>query len=197
MSRMNHSTEPHSDWTAALPGVVREVEDFLAGSGWDQPPQLFALVPTADLLAAEPGLARSLPEGDGLTPVAQDPIGDSGSIDLASALEQICWPDAVTGCAFTQDIVVLPPAAEAELDEAVGEVSATGDSPEVDQMALRFAHNHPERREARLVVGVLRSGGYICLMRLRGVDDQPDQLVEHPDLAPNMVTALLRTLQDG
>lgn len=194
MSRMNHSTEPHPDWTAALPGVVREVEDFLAGSGWDQPPHLFALVPTADLLAAEPGLADSLPAGGGLTPVAQDPIENP---DVASALEQICWPEAVTGCAFTQDIVVLPPAAEAELDEAVGEVSAPGDSPEADQMALRFAHNHPERRDARLVVGVLRSGGYICLMRLRGVDDQPDQLVEHPDLAPNMVTALLRTLRDG
>jgi hypothetical protein len=193
MSRMNHSTEPHADWTAALPGVVREVEDFLAGSGWDQPPQLFALVPTADLLAAEPGLAGSLPAGDGLTPVAQDPIGGA---DVASALEQICWPDAVTGCAFTQDIVVLPPAAEAELDEAVEAVPASVDSAEADQMALRFAHNHPERREARLVVGVLRSGGYCCLMRLRGVEDEPDQLVEHPDLAPNMVTALLRTLDN-
>lgn len=192
MSRMNHSTEPTSDWTAALPGAVREVEDFLAGSGWDQPPQLFALVPTAELLAAEPGLAGSLPEGDGLTPVAQDPIDDP---DLSTALQRICWPDSVTGCAFTQDIVVLPPDAEAELDAAVDAVPASNESVEADQLALRFAHNHPRRREARLVVGVLRSGGYCCLMRLRGVDDEPDQLVEHPDLAPNMVTALMRTLQ--
>jgi hypothetical protein len=192
MSRMNHSTEPQSDWSSALPGVVREVEDFLAGSGWNQPPQLFALVPTADLLAAEPALAGSLSEDTGLTPVAQDPIDDP---DVAGALEQICWPDGVSGCAFTQDIVVLPPAAEAELDATVASTGEAAAAEELDQVALRFAHNHPERRDARLVVGVLRSGGYICLMRLRGVDDEPDQLVEHPDLAPNMVTALMRTLE--
>jgi hypothetical protein len=192
MSAMNHSTEPQSDWTGALPGVVREVEDFLAGAGWDQPPQLFALVPTAELLAAEPGLAGSLSEESGLTPVAQDPID---SPDVAAALEEICWPEGVTGCAFTQDIVVLPPAAEAELDSVVGPAADPEENPELDQIALRFAHNHPDRRDARLVVGVLRSGGYCCLLRLRGEDDQPDQLVEHPDLAPNMVNALMRTLE--
>jgi hypothetical protein len=191
---MNHSTEPHSDWTAALPGVVREVEDFLAASGWDQPAQLFALVPTADLIAAEPGLAGSLAEGDGLTPVAQEPIDGS---DVASVLDEICWPDEVSGCALTQDIVVLPPDAEAALDEAISS-SGPPDSaggPELDQVALRFARSHPDRRDARLVVGVLRTGGYCCLLRLRGLEDQPDELVEHPDLAPNMVTALLRTLE--
>lgn len=199
MSTMNHSTEPHSDWTAALPGVVREVEDFLAASGWDQPAQLFALVPTADLIAAEPGLAGSLAEGHGLTPVAQEPIDGT---DVAAVLDEICWPDEVSGCVLTQDIVVLPPDAEAALDEAISsseEASGShvpADGPEIDQVALRFAHSHPDRRDARLVVGVLRSGGYICLLRLRGVADEPDELVEHPDLAPNMVTALLSTL-DG
>ncbi|MDQ2706684.1 MAG: PPA1309 family protein [Actinomycetota bacterium] len=188
---MNHSTEQPSDWSSTLPGVVREVEDFLAGFGWDQPPQLFALVPTADLLAAEPGLASSLPEGGGLTPVAQDPLDDT---DVAAALEEICWPDGVSGCAFTQDIVVLPPAAEAELDDAVAAADARPEA-ELDQVAVRFAHSHPYRREARLVVGVLRSGGYCCLLRVRGVADQPDEFVEHPDLAPNMVTALMRTLE--
>jgi hypothetical protein len=193
MSAMNHSTEPHSDWTAALPGVVREVEDFLAASGWDQPAQLFALVPTADLIAAEPGLAGSLAEGHGLTPVAQEPIDGT---DVASVLDEICWPQEVSGCALTQDIVVLPPDAEADLDEVISSSAPpdSADGPELDQVALRFAHSHPDRRDARLVVGVLRSGGYCCLLRLRGVDDQPDELVEHPDLAPNMVTALLHTL---
>lgn len=193
MSAMNHSTEPQFDWTAALPGVVREVEDFLAASGWDQPAQLFALVPTAELIAAEPGLAGSLAEGHGLTPVAQEPIDGT---DVASVLDEICWPDEVSGCALTQDIVVLPPDAEADLDEVISS-SVPADSPEgseLDQVALRFAHSHPDRRDARLVVGVLRTGGYCCLLRLRGLPDQPDELVEHPDLAPNMVTALLRTL---
>lgn len=194
MSGMNHSTEPHSDWTAALPGVVREVEDFLAASGWDQPAQLFALVPTADLIAAEPGLAGSLSESIGLTPVAQEPIDGT---DVASVLDEICWPEEVSGCALTQDIVVLPPDAEAALDEAIASSAPpeTTPGPELDQVALRFAHSHPDRRDARLVVGVLRTGGYCCLLRLRGTDDQPDEIVEHPDLAPNMVTALLRTLE--
>ncbi|HEY9415173.1 MAG TPA: PPA1309 family protein [Pseudonocardia sp.] len=193
---MNHSTEPHSDWTAALPGVVREVEDFLAASGWDQPAQLFALVPTADLIAAEPALAGSLAQGHGLTPVAQEPIDGT---DVAAVLDEICWPPEVTGCALTQDILVLPPEAEEALDEVISS-SAPPDAdveqagPELDQVALRFAHSHPDRRDARLVVGVLRTGGYCCLLRLRGLDDEPDELVEHPDLAPNMVTALLRTL---
>ena len=190
---MNHSTEPHSDWTAALPGVVREVEDFLAAAGWDQPAQLFALVATADLIAAEPGLEGSLAEGHGLTPVAQEPIDET---DVASVLDEICWPDEVSGCVLTQDIVVLPPDAEAALDEVIAS-SAPPEAPpgpELDQVALRFAHSHPDRRDARLVVGVLRTGGYCCLMRLRGTDEQPDELVEHPDLAPNMVTALLSTL---
>ncbi len=195
---MNHSTEPppsaQPDLTSALPVAVREVEDFLAEAGWDQPPKLFALVPTAELLAAEPGLAGSLAVGQGLTPVAQDPIG---AADLATTLDGICWPDGVSGCALAQDIVVLPPAAEAELDRAVQGAGPTAeDSPgELDQVAVRFAHSHPDRRDARLVVGVLRTGGYCCLLRLRGADDEPDELVEHPDLAPNMVNALLRTLE--
>lgn len=203
MSRMSLSSEPPEapgagvegpDWSTALPGAVREVEDFLAESGWEQPPQLFALVPTADLLAAEPALAEALAEGDGLTPIAQDPVDDG---DLAEALERIFWPDGVSGCALAQDIVVLPPGAEAELDQAIAASGAAQEAsaPELDQVAIRFAHSHPDRRDARLVVGVLRSGGHCCLMRIRGVDDEPDELVEHPDLAPNMVSALLRTLE--
>ena len=40
-----------------LSAVVREVEDFVSTAGWDQPPQLFALVPTAELVQAQPELA--------------------------------------------------------------------------------------------------------------------------------------------
>jgi hypothetical protein len=58
------------------------------------------------------------------------------------------------------------------------------------------AQQHPQRREARLVVAVLRAGGHSCLLRVRGVNGGPDELVEHADLAPNMVNALRRTLED-
>ena len=199
---MNHSTEPSTGLSSALPAAVREVEDFIAEAGWDQPPRLFALVSTAELLAAEPGLTGSLAEGSGLTPVAQDPIGTS---DLAATLDAICWPAGVNGCALAQDIVVLPPGAEAELDRVIGgsgvgttglEDEASKADAELDRVAVRFAQNHPDRRVARLVVGVLRSGEQCCLLRVRGVGDEPDELVEHPDLAPNMVNALRCTLEN-
>ena len=50
-----------------------EVESHVAAEGWDQAPRLFALVPTADLVAREPGLADQL-AGDpaSMTPVEQD-----------------------------------------------------------------------------------------------------------------------------
>jgi hypothetical protein len=192
MSAMNATEHSAADWSSALPTAAREVEDFLSESGWDQPPQLFALVPTAQLLQAEPGLAARLAVAEGLTPVAQDPLTDA---DVAEKLAEICWPDGVTGCALAQEIVVLPPAAEAELDQAVA--GASGSPDDLDRVAVRVAQRHPDRRDARLVVAVLRAGGHCCLLRVRGTGDQPDELVEHPDLAPNMVNALLRTLDVG
>jgi hypothetical protein len=158
--------------------VAREVEDFVSSGGWDQSPQLFALVPTADLLARQPDLVGTLDEGAALTPVAQDAMPDA---DLAEALAAIMWPDAVRGCALAQEIVVLPPEAEATL-------------PDADPEAMRrAAAEHPERREARLVAAVLRDGSAACVLRLRGAD--ADELMESPDLAPNLVTALLATLR--
>src|SRR4051812_33960688 len=65
---------------AALFHVVGEVEEHVAEAGWDQPPHLFALVDTEELLRAEPQLARTmglvaaLPGG--LTPIAQEPLAD-------------------------------------------------------------------------------------------------------------------------
>jgi hypothetical protein len=160
-----------------LRAVAREVEDFVSTGGWDQAPQLFALVPTSDLLARQPELAESLDQSAAITPVAQDALPDE---DLAETLAGIVWPDVVHGCALAQEIVVLPPEAEAELpaDDA-GELR-------------RAAAEHPQRQEARLVVAVLRDGSAVCLLRLRGEDDE---LVESPDLAPNLTRALLATLQ--
>jgi hypothetical protein len=195
MTPAEHSaTEPAADWSTGLPTAAREVEEFLSEAGWDQPPLLFALVPTARLLEAEPALAERLPAGAGLTPVAQDPLDTP---DLAAMLEEIYWPPEVAGCALAQEIVVLPPGAEDELDRAVtGSVESGATEDDLTEVAVRVARGHPDRRDARLVVAVSRAGGHCCLLRLRGAGDEPDELVEHPDLAPNMVSALLRTL-DG
>jgi hypothetical protein len=171
-----------------LSAVAREVEDFVSSAGWEQPPQLFALVPTAELVEREPDLAGQVDHGALLTPVAQDALP---SEDLAEALAGIMWPDAVQGCALAQEIVVLPPEAESTLP--TGE--ATGDSATM----RRIAAEHPRRREARLVAAVLRDGTAACVLRLRGEGaedgDDADQIVEHPELAPNLTDALLATLR--
>jgi hypothetical protein len=168
----------------ALPTTAREVEEFVATAGWDQPPQLFALVATATLLASQPELADQLDGQVPLTPVAQDALPEG---ELDAALAGIEWPDSVAGCALAQEIVVLPPTAEADL----------GELPDDPAQARRAAAEHPQRREGRLVAAVLRDGFGACVLRLRAADtDQPcDELVEDPQLAPNLLRALLATLR--
>jgi hypothetical protein len=168
---------PASEPPVQLPAVAREVEDFVSSAGWDQPPQLFALVPTSELLAQQPELAGQLDPTSALTPIAQDSLPAD---DLADALAGIVWPDVVSGCALAQEIVVLPPGVEDELGD--------------DEAALRVAAEHPQRREARLVAAVLRNGTVACVLRLRGDAEHPEEIVEHPELAPNLTDALLETL---
>ncbi|MEU7526568.1 PPA1309 family protein [Saccharothrix sp. NPDC042600] len=169
--------------TVALPAVAREVEQFVSAAGWNQPPQLFALVPTTDLLAQQPELAGQLdPLSAPLTPIAQDALP---SDQLDQALAGIVWPEVVHGCALAQEIVVLPPEAEEALSEEELD----------DEAARRFAAEHPQRREARLVAAVLRDGSAACVLRLRGSVEVPEEVVEHPELAPNLTHALLETLK--
>jgi hypothetical protein len=150
---------------------------LVSSGGWDQAPQLFALVPTAELLAMQPDLAGQVDPDVPLVPVAQDALPDA---DLAEALSGIMWPEAVHGCALAQEILVLPPEAEAGL-------------PADGETMRRAAAEHPQRREARLVAAVLRGGATACVLRLRGAE--ADELVESPDLAPNLIRALLATLE--
>lgn len=175
--------------TSPVATVAREVEEFVAAAGWDQPAQLFALVPTEQLLAQEPDLAGQLdPQANPLTPVAQDELPEG---DLAETLGRIAWPEVVVGCAVAQEIIVLPPSAEESLEESGTDV----------ERLRQAAADHPDRTEARLVAAVLRDGPGACVMRLRGYtkpaeeDGVPiDEVVEHPDLAPNLLDALRATL---
>lgn len=83
---------PHPE----LAPLVRELEQHAAGSGWDRPAQLFALVPTADLIEREPGLAAVLENAGALTPIEQDDLPGEG---LEDALHQILWGPEVIGVA--------------------------------------------------------------------------------------------------
>lgn len=177
----SRARDPGDSLAEALPGAAREVEQFVAAAGWDQSPQLFALVPTRALLADQPQLAEQVDAASPLTPVAQEALPEG---ELDDALAGIEWPEAVAGCALAQEIVVLPPDAEQRL----------GGLPDDAQEARRVAADHPERREARLVAAVLREGVGACVIRLR-TEDGSGELLEHPDLAPNLLRALLATLE--
>jgi hypothetical protein len=169
--------------TELLQDTLVEIERHVARSGWDQAPQIFALASTADLLAREPDFAASLgftadelPAG-ALTPVEQDPLPDA---PLDESLAQIGWPPEVLGCALVQEVLVLPPEAEAAMP--------------ADTDALDWVAEHPQRREARLAVAVLRDGSRACAVRLRSEAPAEDELLVGADLAPQLADALLDTL---
>ncbi|PZS33491.1 MAG: hypothetical protein DLM58_07745 [Pseudonocardiales bacterium] len=162
-----------------LESVAAEIETHVGGSGWERPPVLFALVRAAQFALDEPDTAAKLGlvEGDALTPIEQEDLPE-GPLD--ETLARIAWPESVAGCALSQEIVMLPPAVEAELADVDAAASA--------------AANHPERREARLVVAVLRDGSSAAVLRVRDAGSDEQNLLTGPDLAPNLVAALLATL---
>ena len=163
----------------ALQDVVGEVEGHVAEAGWDQPPQLFALVDTEELLRAEPQLATTMGLVAGrpgeLTPVAQERLAD-GPLD--EALARIEFGEQVLGVVLAHEVLVLPPSVEAGLDELDPDVAAA----------------HPQAREVRMVVGVVRGGGTAAVLRLRAVADGEDERVTGQDLAPTLAEALKATL---
>lgn len=167
-----------------LQTAVREIEAHAAEAGWDEPARLYALVPTADLLAREPALAATmgvdaLSAAGSLTPVEQDqmPAGQT----LEQTLEHIMWPAEVFGCAAVVERLVLPPEAEAQV-------------PEEPTQAEEFAAAHPERQEVRIVAGATRDGSTYCALRLRSHDDD-SSVVESVDLVPGLLELLLGTLE--
>lgn len=164
---------------SALQAVIGEVESHVAEAGWDQPPQLFALVGTEDLLRAEPQLATTMgivPGRPGaLTPVAQEALAE-GPLD--ESLAQITFGEAVLGVVLAHEVLVLPPSVERRQGELDPETASA----------------HPEAREVRMVVGVVRDGTRAAVLRLRALGDGEDERVTGPDLAPALAEALLATL---
>lgn len=156
----------------ALRAAVSDVEKFVDGGGWDSPRQLFALVPTAELLAHEPGLlgqielepgATATPGLDGdaapqFTPVEQ---GEFPGDTIADALARIAWPDEIAGCILVLEIMV-----------------GSGD----------------DLAEGRMAVGVMRGRAKgACALRWRHAPDGP--VTYSPDLAPELVAALQTTFE--
>jgi hypothetical protein len=161
-----------------LAATAAEIEDHVGRSGWDRPPALFALVSAGQLATDEPHAAERLGLSDphALAPIEQEALPD-GPLD--ETLARIAWPDGVAGCALSQEIVLLPPSAEGDIDTGAPAETAAA---------------HPDRREARIVAAVLRDGSSAVVLRLRSTEvDATDDLLTGPDLAPNLVQALLDT----
>lgn len=169
----------------SLRQVVREVEAHVAASGWDQPARLYALVPTSELIEAEPSLAAALgldaaSAAGTLTPIEQEDVpGDGGLEELLAA---IMWPPQVHGCAAVVERLVLPPEAEAHV-------------PADSEALARFAAEHPGRHEVRMAAAVTRDGRAHCAVRLRAHDNDADVL-DSSDLVPTLVALLSDTLAD-
>jgi hypothetical protein len=165
----------------ALEAAVREVERHRAATGWDQGPALYALAITADLARDEPELAGHLgldgAAAGTLTPVAQDDL----TIDrpIPEVLAGIDWPDAVVGAVIVIETVAVPDEVE---DEAPGSDAGS------------WAIQHPDRQEARVVVGVLRDGRQAAAVRWRSHDTE-DDVMTGPNLAPALADALAQSLR--
>lgn len=183
------SLEPQPSASAegdlVLRQAVREIEGHAAEAGWDQPARLYALVPTSDLLVREPRLAAAMGlDGAGaagsLTPVEQDEVPVYTALE--TVLEQIMWPAEVFGCAAVVERLVLPPTADQELPADPGE-------------AQRYAADHPDREEVRIVAAATRDGSTYCALRMRRHDDARS-VVEARDLVPTLLQLVRSTLEN-
>ena len=159
-----------------------ETERHVAAAGWDQPPRLFALVRTAGLLAREPHLRAQLGQGeeDGLTAIEQEGLPNTSSLE--TLLARLAWPAEVDGVALAVERIVVPPEAERDL-------------PEEPDLAAEALAEHPERKDVRLLVAVLRDGESTCLLRQRD-HDTDDKVASGANIAPGLVQALSTTLRD-
>lgn len=170
--------------TVLLPPLLtcaRDIERYVAGSGWDQPVRLFALVPTAQLREAQPQLEHlSQEEPDAFSAIEQEELPAADSIE--SLLAQIGWPPQVHGAAVALERVVLPPDAQADL-------------PTDGSSVLAAVADHPQRQDVRLLVAVLRDGSATCLLRQRS-NDSDDKVAVGADIAPGLVEGLRDTLRD-
>nr|WP_300150367.1 PPA1309 family protein [Propionicimonas sp.] len=163
----------------ALVAALVEVERHVGRLGWDQPARLFALVPTAELLRAEPSLAEHISGGvpDGFTSIEQEEFHPG--TDLADALGRIAWPPAVAGCVLAIERSFLPADAEGDLP----------DDPDAAAIAVAA---HPRRLDLRVVVGVTRDGRSHGVARVRGDDGE---LLAGAELVPALAAALAHTLE--
>ncbi len=174
---------------AALVAALVELERHVGEAGWDQPPRLYSLVLTDELIAAEPELARHLglrsSEQGGhpgaLTGIEQDPLDPAA--DLVETLQRIEWPETVHGCVVALERAFLPRSAQADI-------------PEDPEAAAQYVHEHPDREDIRVLVGAVRSGGDTDTLThgVARLVSQPGELLGGETLVPGLAEVVARTL---
>lgn len=168
--------------------TVTEIEQHAAAAGWDAPIGVFALIRTAEALAANPALADDLPpdvveaahaDPEHLTSIEQDGLPEAAALE--DLLAQLAWPETVHGAAIVVERIVVPPEAEAgkPADPAAG---------------VDYLMHHPDRQDVRIAVGVLRTGESWCALRSRA-NDSGDAVAGTSDAVPGLVEALAATLR--
>lgn len=178
-----HGTIAHMNIAGlALAQAIGEIDEHVNTLGWDTPTRIFALVKAARALAETPALAQSLGQEviaaaqanpQHLLSIEQD--GLPGANTLEELLAQLAWPETVDGVAIATERIVLPDEVEKEM-------------PQTNQ--VEWVAAHPQRRDMRLIAGVLRDGSRWCVLRAR---DNAESLTG-PDLLPGLTDALSSTL---
>ena len=168
--------------TDPLTLAALDTERHVARAGWDQPVRLFALVPTADLLAHEPQLADGLAAHDAvagaLSAVEQEELPEAGGARGAAGAHRLARrrsraaPSPWSGSSSRR----MPSATSLRTTDA----------------ALRAVADHPDRADVRLLVAVTRDGSSRCLLRQRA-HDSDDRVALGEDIAPGLVHALRAT----
>lgn len=170
---------PHAD----LLQVAQETEQHVAADGWGQRERVFALVPTADLVAAEPSLADALAGAGRYSSIEQElPEG----VELEEYLGRLAWPRSVTGCALAVERLRAAPAAEGE---TAGEASDAASGGGAGDTASGTG-----TEPVRLLVVATREGERFTLVRF-AAHDSDDAVAVGAEVGTDLQAALGTTLE--
>ena len=178
---------------ADLLQVAQETEQHVAADGWGQRERVFALVPTADLVAAEPSLADALAGAGRYSSIEQElPEG----VELEEYLGRLAWPRSVTGCALAVERLRAAPAVgggdagEGDVAAGGGEAGEAGDAPGPGGAGTSGGETEP----VRLLVVATRDGDRFTLVRL-AAHDSDDSVAVGREVGTDLQQALAATLE--
>lgn len=152
-----------------LHDVIRELDEHIANSGWDQPVQLFAIV-SGDSVSEEQLVASDTDESPQLLFEPQGIDFSDGSI--IDVLRTLGWDDAVQGLAIAAERII---------------------SVENQDVSDLEHDSYSTTQEIRVLAIALRTGETMNAIRYRS-HDEPDDLLTGENLVPELNQALFGSL---